>query len=264
MLASVILSAALAATVPVPAGISIPATMVSSVSSKTAKVGDTFTFRTTKNVRAGALFVPANTPGEGVVSAVSHAAGTRRGTLTLTPQRITLASGQILTVAAAGGGAYAARRHVFALPIPLPGVLLIGGVENPGRDVTIGPGTDFTVVTTAARNGRAPSARTVRQARAGAAPSIRTACSSIAPAPRPSSTIVKRNGEQKRRVQNDAIQPLRSRLALKRTAARGAPCTTSRYNAEFGADGCNGAEFHGASSRVTSARAITPVNDRIP
>lgn len=118
--------------------------MVSSVNSATAKAGDSFTFRTLRDARDGAIEVPAGSTGRGIVAAVSAAAGTHRGTITLRPEYIDLGDGRRIAVrsAATGGAAFAARRHVFGLP--LPGIVI--GVVNPGGNVTIGPGTDFNVV----------------------------------------------------------------------------------------------------------------------
>ena len=153
-----IIAAAAAATIAVPAGVAIPATMVSSVSSRTAKVGDAFVFRTTQSVRAGSVTIPAGSIGHGVVSAVTRAAGTKRGSLALLPQTLDVAPGASapgapgrIFVAApdTGGLQHRARRHFFPFPIPVPGAFVVGALVNPGGDVTVGPGTAFTVVTAA-------------------------------------------------------------------------------------------------------------------
>lgn len=144
-----LVAAALIATVtaaPAP-GTTIPTTMVTSVNSGTAKVGDAFTFRTTQSVRAGAVTIPAGTLGHGVVTAVSPAAGSRRGTITLAPQTLDVPGMKPVKVAAASSTSFAARRHVF--PFPIPVFIVVGGVVNPGGDVTIGPGTNFDIVITA-------------------------------------------------------------------------------------------------------------------
>jgi hypothetical protein len=133
--------------VAVAAGIRIPVTMVSSVNSGTAKVGESFTFRTTQTVRAGDVTIPVGTNGRGVVSAVSPAAGTHRGEVTLEPQELDLTTGERVNVQPAGSTNYVARRHVFPFPIPVPGVVVVGGAVNPGGNVTIGPGTNFEVIT---------------------------------------------------------------------------------------------------------------------
>jgi len=127
----------------------IPVTMVSSVNSSTAKVGDAFAFRTTQTVRAGQVNIPSGTPGHGIVTAVSPAAGTHRGSLTLQPQYIELAGGKRIAVAPAtpGSTSFVAHRHLFPFPVPVPGLIVVGGVVNPGGNVTIGPGTEFNVVT---------------------------------------------------------------------------------------------------------------------
>lgn len=132
------------------AGVRIPVAMVSTVTSASAQVGDAFTFRTTQSVRVGDRLVFAGTLGHGVVTAASHAVGTHRGTLTLDPQYLELGSGIRLRVtsATAGETSYQARRHIFPALVPVGGIIVIGGIQNPGRDVTIGPGTNFDVVTT--------------------------------------------------------------------------------------------------------------------
>lgn len=141
LIAAVLISAA-------APGVQIPVAMVSSVTSSNAKVGDGFEFRTTQVAQSDGTTIPTGSIGHGIVTAVSAAAGTHRGTLTLEPQYIELGSGAHLAVAPATKGAtsFAARRHVFPFPIPFPGVIVIGGVDNPGANVTIGPGTIFNVV----------------------------------------------------------------------------------------------------------------------
>jgi hypothetical protein len=141
----VLLYAAVA--VVVAAGVHIPVTMVSSVNSGTAKVGQPFVFRTTQMVRAGDVTIPAGTTGHGVVSAVSPAAGTHRGELTLEPQELDLTNSEHVPVQPLGSSSYVARRHVFPFPVPVPGVVVVGGAVNPGGNVTIGPGTSFEVIT---------------------------------------------------------------------------------------------------------------------
>lgn len=143
LLQSLVGAAALAAAT-IPAT-QIPAAMVSTVTSATAKVGESFTFQTTQGARIGDLSIPAATRGQGIVVAVSPAAGTHRGTLSLAPQFLMLADGRHIPVTAASPMAYAAPRHFFPFPLPLPGIVLVGGVQNPGGNVTIGPGTRFEI-----------------------------------------------------------------------------------------------------------------------
>lgn len=136
-------SSVLALSTPQP---TVDAAMVSSVSSATAKKDDSFTFKTTETTVAAGMTIPAGTIGHGIVTAVSAAAGTHRGTLSLQPKYLILSDGKHLAVQAEDSTAYAARRHLFPFPIPLPGVLLVGGAQNPGGDVTIGPGTHFRII----------------------------------------------------------------------------------------------------------------------
>ncbi len=130
-------------------GVHIPATMVTTVSSSAAKVGDPFAFRTTRAAQIGSVTVPLGSIGYGIITAVSAAAGAHRGSLTLEPEYIVVEPDRHVPVGPETPAAmsYAARRHVFPFPIPVPGVVLVGGVENSGN-VTIGPGTSFQVITT--------------------------------------------------------------------------------------------------------------------
>jgi len=133
-----------------PAAVLIPATMVSSVNSASAKAGDPFTFRTTQPAHVGAVTISSGTIGHGVVKSVSPAAGTRRGSLSLQPRYLELPGGKCIAVTSDDGGSttYSARRHVFPFPVPVPGLIVVGGVVNPGGNVAIGPGTKFNVVAT--------------------------------------------------------------------------------------------------------------------
>ncbi|HEY9179787.1 MAG TPA: hypothetical protein VIO32_03645 [Candidatus Baltobacteraceae bacterium] len=136
----------------------IPVTMVSTVDSTTAKAGDPFTFRTTQTETSGTLTIPSGTLGHGVVAAVWAASGTHRGTLLLQPQYLQLSDGRQIRVSAQNsrGQPFAARRHVFPFPVPLGGVFVVGGVENPGSNVKIGPGTTFEVLLGDAETFRLP------------------------------------------------------------------------------------------------------------
>lgn len=129
-------------------GAHIPVTMLTTVASGSAKVGDSFEFRTTRAVQIGSLTVPLGSIGHGIVTAVSAAAGAHRGSLTLEPQYIVVDSNQRIPVGPTTSETmnYTARRHIFPFPVPVPGVVLIGGIENSGN-VTIGPGTSFQVIT---------------------------------------------------------------------------------------------------------------------
>ncbi len=133
-----------------PLAVVIPATMVSSVNSANAKAGDAFTFRTTRVTHVGTVTIAEGVIGRGVVKSVSPAADTRRGSLSLQPQYLELPGGKCIAVSPDNGRSttYSARKHVFPFPVPVPGLIVVGGVVNPGGNVTIGPGTNFNVVTT--------------------------------------------------------------------------------------------------------------------
>jgi len=126
----------------------IPVQMTSDVSSRTAAVGDRFTFATTASVTTGARRIPSGTPGFGVVAAVSHAAGTHKGSLELRPQFLTLTDGTKIAVTAAPKSPMSqrARSHFFGLPFFVPAGLMVGGVITSGGDVNVKHGTAFTVI----------------------------------------------------------------------------------------------------------------------
>lgn len=126
----------------------IPVAMTSTVSSTASKIGDTFTFRTTQDVRVEDSTLRAGSIGHGVVTAVERAKKTQRGTITLEPQYIELPGGKRLAVESADPNSttFAGRAHYFPMPVPFMGAFIISGVRNPGHDVTIGPGTEFDVV----------------------------------------------------------------------------------------------------------------------
>jgi hypothetical protein len=125
----------------------VPVQMTSDVSSRTANVGDRFTFVTTAAVTAGSITIPKGTGGYGVVAAVSHAAGTHRGSLELRPQFLTLRDGTKIGVAADAKSPMSqrARSHFFGLPFFIPAGIMVGGVITGGGDVNVKRGTAFTV-----------------------------------------------------------------------------------------------------------------------
>jgi hypothetical protein len=143
MLFAIVLTVALNATT------TIPIETTSDISSRTANVGDRFTFATTADRTIDNVTIPKGTPGYGIVAAVSHAAGTRRGDIELRPQFLTPLNSAKIAVYASPQTPLKqhAPHHFFGLPFITPAGLVVGGVVTTG-DVTIKRGTGFTVMLT--------------------------------------------------------------------------------------------------------------------
>ncbi len=114
-----IFMAALLANASAAPQVRIPVTMASTVDSATAKVGDTFTFRTTQTVQDGGITIPSGTLGHGTVTAVSPAAGTHRGSLEIVPQYLELSNGRRIAVAPATPKDASLSRASARLSVPL-------------------------------------------------------------------------------------------------------------------------------------------------
>ncbi|GAC1458296.1 MAG: hypothetical protein PVSMB1_08170 [Gemmatimonadaceae bacterium] len=138
-------------TIAVPSGIVIPVVLSQPISSKNARAGQTFAFRTTADTRIENLDVPADTPGSGVIVRAHAAGGTKGAELELQPQALHLASGAIVAITLAPSNRNAAakrsRSHIFPFPIIMWGTPFIGAFLSPARDVTMPAGTRFEVVT---------------------------------------------------------------------------------------------------------------------
>jgi hypothetical protein len=137
---------------PVPANVAIPAALVGAVSAADVKPGDTFRFRTTAAVHAGAITIPAGTPGSGVVAAATPGhRGAQPSTLRLDPRVLQLPDGEYLAIAVApeSAGVLDQTQRARGLPIPMfvGGLFVIGGLGHQAPTVTLGDGTPFTVVT---------------------------------------------------------------------------------------------------------------------
>ncbi|HZO95236.1 MAG TPA: hypothetical protein VFB22_15930 [Candidatus Baltobacteraceae bacterium] len=140
------------ATPPVPPGIPIPAALVGSVSAATVQAGDTFRFRTTAPVRAGALIIPTGTEGSGIVAAATPGHhGLKPSTLRLEPRVLRLADGEYVAIAGAPSSAptldQTRRAHGVPIPFFVGGLFMVGGLGHQAPTVTLAAGTPFTVVT---------------------------------------------------------------------------------------------------------------------
>ncbi|HEY8312900.1 MAG TPA: hypothetical protein VIG51_01895 [Candidatus Baltobacteraceae bacterium] len=144
-----------AQTVAVPAGVLVPVALTQSVSSQSAKAGDPFSFKTTAGVRAGDVVIPSGSMGRGIIAQAKGSNGTTKGgVLQLQPETIELPAGGTVAVAIAPKDSRKASKrsllHIFPFPLPIGGILFIGAVGNPARNVKMDAGTAFDVVTVAA------------------------------------------------------------------------------------------------------------------
>jgi hypothetical protein len=133
------------------AAILVPVVLIGALSSANVHAGDTFHFRTTAEVRAGDVTIPAGTMGSGVVAAAQPGKhGVKTSTLDLEPRSLQLAGGEEIPVTASPASAATLdqTRRAAGLPVPffLGGLVLIGGVGHQARDVTLADGTAFTVL----------------------------------------------------------------------------------------------------------------------
>lgn len=153
------LAPARAQSLTVPLNVRIPAELTAQITSLTAKVGDTFAFRTTKDEKLGDLDVPAGTLGHGRVAVVSPAHDRQNGTMALQADSIDLSDGRTIWVNVDNAKpmrGHLSNRHTHFAIVPLPiGVVPITRTSLDGNMV-LEPGTSFTVVTIAPRPAAAP------------------------------------------------------------------------------------------------------------
>ncbi len=139
----------------------IPATMIDSVDSATAKPGQAFRFETTEPgvivvpTQPMGIPVPKGTLGWGVVRAVSPASrGNHYGSVTLEPRYLVLPKGRVMQVsmnptlpAALASNTPGVEKAMSHVPIPIPGLAMTAiNTIRYGKNVRIGPGYVFSVV----------------------------------------------------------------------------------------------------------------------
>jgi hypothetical protein len=141
----------------IPVGIRIPVVLTQTVTSQTAHVGDTFTFKTSKDEKLGDVEVPAGTPGHGRLAAVTPAQGKKRGNLSLQTDSLDLPNGHIVWVNIDTKKAPVGRlskRHLVPVLLPVP---FVGGIyQTTSGDLVLDSGIPFGVVTTLPRRAPAP------------------------------------------------------------------------------------------------------------
>ncbi len=150
-MSSSLAAALLLAADPVVAGVAVPVVLVGALSSVNVHAGESFRFRTTAEVRAGDLTIPAGTMGSGIITAAQPGSrGVKTSTLDLEPRSLQLADGEVIPVTAAPSSEATLdqTRHAAGVPVPffLGGLLVVGGVGHQAHDVTLADGTAFTVV----------------------------------------------------------------------------------------------------------------------
>jgi hypothetical protein len=157
-----------------PAGIKISVALAAPIDSQGAHVGDSFAFKTTRDVKLGDLDVPANSPGQGRLAIVVAAQGNQNGQISLQADRIDPPGGPTIWVnidTSANLTGHYAKKNTKLLVIPLPiGIVPIVTNKTSG-DLILDAGTVFGVVTVPPRDAPAP---------------LLTAPPSPAPAPSPS------------------------------------------------------------------------------
>jgi hypothetical protein len=154
-----VVSAALAENIQVPIGVKVQAALAQKIDSGTARVGDTFSFKTTKDAQLGDIDVPVGTLGSGRLAVVTAATGKAHGSLALQADSIELADGRSISVNIDSSQPLKGRlskKRTIPFIVPLPGVIVPGAVRTTSGDLILDPGTAFQVVTVAPRRVPAP------------------------------------------------------------------------------------------------------------
>lgn len=147
------------AVVAVPVGVKIPAELTQHITTLTARVGDTFTFKTVKDETLGTTLVPAGTPGHGRVAIATQAHGRVGPSMSLQADSIDLPDGRSISVNIDNGRPIRGHlsdkhTHFAVLPI-LIGIVPVGSTSHSGN-LVLDPGTGFDVITTTPRTVPAP------------------------------------------------------------------------------------------------------------
>ncbi len=142
-----------------PTGIRIPVTLSETLTSGTARVGQTFRFTTDRTQTLGGLAVPGGTGGTGRVAAVSRASKGHNGSLLLQADALHPAGDARPVWVDMGGkplAAHYAKKHVFPAVIPVPPFFIPTAYVDQTGDLIIDAGTHFSVTTSVARPGLSP------------------------------------------------------------------------------------------------------------
>jgi hypothetical protein len=139
----------------IPVGIKVPVVLVGTYTSETAHVGDTFSFKTTKEEKLGDAVVPAGTPGHGRLAVVQKAEGKQHGNLSLQADSIDLPDGRTIWVNIDTDKPPTGRlskRHTTPVVLPFVGAV----VQTTSGDLVLDSGIPFGVVTILPRRMPAP------------------------------------------------------------------------------------------------------------
>ena len=145
--------------VEVPVNVKIPTELAQQLSSLTAHVGDTFTFRTLKDATLGTVVVPAGTPGHGRVAIASPAHDRAQAEMALQADSLDLPDGRTISVnidTSKPIRGYLSDKHTHFTVLPIPiGVIPIVRSSRSGN-LVLDPGATFAVITTMPRTVPAP------------------------------------------------------------------------------------------------------------
>jgi hypothetical protein len=143
----------------IPPDVRIPVELTAQITSQTAHVGDTFTFKTTKDETLGTLAVPAGTPGTGRLAIVQAAHDKQNGSLALQADSLQLATGALVWVnidPSRPPTGHLSDKHTRYYLLPLPIGIVPGTFQSVSGNMVLDPGTAFRVVTIAPRTAPAP------------------------------------------------------------------------------------------------------------
>ena len=142
----------------VPTGVKIAASLGETLTSGTAKVGDTFSFATVGLQKIGDVVLPAGSRGTGRVAAVTPGRKGHDGSLALLADAIATPDGHAIWVnmdTKPIRGHYA-NRHVIPYVLPIVPVIVPGALVTHTGDLVIDSGTRLTLVTIPPRSAPAP------------------------------------------------------------------------------------------------------------
>ena len=135
----------------VPIGVDIPVQLVTQINSATFQVGDSFEFKTTKDVNLDGFQVPVGTGGHGRVASVARATDKQNGSVAIQADSLDLSDGTPIWVnidpKTPVQGHLADKRTRF---------LVVAISTDFTGNMVLEPGTQFKVLTTTLRAGPAP------------------------------------------------------------------------------------------------------------
>ncbi len=139
----------------------IPATMITTVTSKSGYSGQVFSFRVTQTTASNGTTFPANAVGYGVVLAAIPASNRARDGVVVLEPRFVVVGGRQIQVAGNPKDASILTHGVNPIAegagaIPVPGLGFAVNEAIKGTDITIGPGYNFHVVPVGDLTKRAP------------------------------------------------------------------------------------------------------------